>query len=90
MTRPKRSIDLEGVRRLAAYAGLPLSEERACVQLDFLRAQIETFETWERELRLGFWFEDGEFSFVRPAVVYRPTWERPTPLNKRRPVRAES
>ncbi len=86
MGRPTRKIDLEGVRRLAEYAGLPMTEDRLQTQLEFLQGQIETVQLWEQELRLGFWFEDGKFSFVRPAVIYRPPWEKPVPLNKNKAI----
>ena len=75
MTRPIRSIDAETVRHVARYAGLPLSEDRVEQNVQFLNAiALTEVVSWEAE-KLGFWFEDGCFSFVRPAVVHRIPWE---------------
>ena len=69
MTRPERRIDAETVRRLAEYAGLPLPEERVQAHVERLNAFVlPGLESRERE-RLGFWFEEGRLTFVRPTFV---------------------
>ena len=85
MPRPERKVDAETVRRLAEYAGLPLSNDRVELQLGFLKDQLQMMKEWEN-LRLGFWFEGGRLSLVKPPVVYRPPWEVPVPINKHRVV----
>lgn len=76
----EREIDVDGIRILARYAGLDLAEDRVDFQLELVRQQLETVASW-KQFDLPFAFRDGEFSFVRPAVIYRPPWEVPTPLN---------
>ncbi len=83
MPKPERSIDEAGVRAIAGFSGIALDDDRVAVQLEFLKGQIETLRTWDA-MPMGFNFSDGEFTFVRPAVVYRPPWEYPAPINKHR------
>ena len=89
MARPERTIDAETVRRLAQYAGLPLPEDRVQVQLEFLKEQLASLREWEENECLGFRFENGDFSFVRPAVIFRNPWEVPVPINKNRATAPE-
>lgn len=87
MSKPERSIDTDAVRAIAGFSGIVLDDERVAVQLEFLKGQIETLRGWD-DLGMGFRFADGEFTFVRPAVVYRPPWEHPAPINKHRVAEA--
>jgi hypothetical protein len=67
--RPARRVDAETVKHLAAYAGLPLTEERAQLHAGLLNELVmPALDAFERE-RLGFWFEDRHLTFVRPAIV---------------------
>ena len=71
--RPSRLIDEESVRRLARYAGLPLPEERLEGLADLLSQHLADVRAWEKE-RLGFWFEEGTYSVVKPEVLDRVAW----------------
>ena len=71
MARPTRAIDGQAVRALARYAGLPLPEDRVERQAELVeRLVLPVVQAWERE-KLGFWFENGRFTFVRPVLVDR-------------------
>lgn len=84
MSVPPRTVNAETVRHLAEYAGLPpLPDDRIELHLGFLRQQLEEMERW-KTLRLGFSFEGGRFTFVRPAVLDRIPWEYPVPLTRNR------
>ncbi len=87
MPKPERTIDTDAVKAIAGFSGIALDEERVAVQLEFLKGQIETLRGWD-DLGMGFNFADGAFTFVRPAVVYRPPWEYPAPINKHRSAEA--
>ena len=78
MARRERVVDAETVQVVARYAGLELPEDRVEMHVDLLnRIMLPEVRAWEHET-LGFRFDDGRYSFVRPTVVHRIPWERGT------------
>jgi hypothetical protein len=81
VAEPPDHIDSELVRRLGAYADVPLETEQLDQIADGLRQFVELSQSWS-DLALAFRFEDGTFSYTQWLMQYRPPWDEPVALNK--------